>query len=288
MPTEEETILYQKQIEAWAEAHRDAMIEDIKTLVRIRSDKDPSLPGKPYGEGPADVLQKALSLAEGYGFYVTNYDNYVGTVDFKAENDHHLDILSHLDVVPVADGWTVTEPFDPIVQDGRIYGRGTADDKGPSIAALYALRCVKELGVPLKHNVRLIWGCDEECGSSDIAYYFQKEPEAVYTFSPDADFPVINIEKGGLAGTITAEYEKTDVLPRIRSLDAGLKINVVPDRCTLTIEGMRKGVAEIYCAAAKDRTSVRFQVLLKSMLSELGHMRLIREWATMRSQRRLS
>lgn len=260
MPTEEETILYQKQIEAWAEAHRDAMIEDIKTLVRIRSDKDPSLPGKPYGEGPADVLQKALSLAEGYGFYVTNYDNYVGTVDFKAENDHHLDILSHLDVVPVADGWTVTEPFDPIVQDGRIYGRGTADDKGPSIAALYALRCVKELGVPLKHNVRLIWGCDEECGSSDIAYYFQKEPEAVYTFSPDADFPVINIEKGGLAGTITAEYEKTDVLPRIRSLDAGLKINVVPDRCTLTIEGMRKGVAEIYCAAAKDRTSVRFQV----------------------------
>ena len=186
MPTEEETILYQKQIEAWAEAHRDAMIEDIKTLVRIRSDKEPSLPGKPYGEGPADVLQKALALAEGYGFHVTNYDNYVGTVDYKTENDHHLDILSHLDVVPVADGWTVTEPFDPIVQDGRIYGRGTADDKGPSIAALYALRCVKELGVPLKHNVRLIWGCDEECGSSDIAYYFQKEPEAVYTFSPDA------------------------------------------------------------------------------------------------------
>ncbi len=252
--------MHKKQIEAWAEAHRNEMIEDIKALVRIRSDKGTSAPGKPFGEGPAEALRKALLIAKEYGFHVTNYDNYVGTVDLCSTNDHHLDILSHLDVVPVADGWTITEPFDPIVKDGRIYGRGTADDKGPSIAALYALRCVKELGVPLKHNVRLIWGCDEECGSSDIAYYYQNEPESVYTFSPDADFPVINIEKGGLFGTITAEYSQSESLPRICSISAGLKINVVPDRCSLIIEGMRKGVAEIYCAAAKDSTGVRFHI----------------------------
>ena len=117
----------------------------------------------------------------------------MGTVDFLTGNDHHLDILSHMDCVPVADGWTVTGPFDPIVKDGNIYGRGTSDDKVPGVAALYALRCLKELNVPLKHNVRLIWGTDEECNSGDIAHYYAQEPEAKYTFSPDADYPLINI-----------------------------------------------------------------------------------------------
>ena len=252
--------MYQAKIEQWVEAHREELIEDVKKLVRIRSDKGPALPGKPYGEGPAAVLAAALDLAEGYGFHVTNYDNHVGTVDFLPENDHHLDILSHLDVVPVADGWTVTEPFDPVVVDGKLYGRGTSDDKGPCVAALYAARCVRELGIPLKHNVRLIWGCDEECGSSDIEYYFQKEPEAAYTFTPDADFPVINIEKGGLNGTITGSFPESKALPRLRAMDAGLKINVVPDQCHMEIEGMRKGVAEIYCAGARERTGVKFSV----------------------------
>ena len=57
-------------------------------------------------------------------------------------------------------------------KDGKIYGRGTADDKGPAIAALYAMRAVKELGIPVKKNVRLILGTDEECGSSDIRHYY--------------------------------------------------------------------------------------------------------------------
>lgn len=252
--------MYKEQITKWVDDHRDELVEDVKKLVRIQSDKGPALPGKPYGEGPAKVLDAALKLAEGYGFHTKNYENYVGTVDLLPENDHHLDILSHMDCVPVAEGWTVTEPFDPIVVDGKLYGRGTADDKGPGVAALYAARCVKELGIPLKHNVRLIWGCDEECGSSDIAYYYKKEPEAAYTFTPDADFPLINIEKGGLNGTITAEFPESEALPRVKSLEAGLKINVVPDKCHLEIEGMRKTVAEIYCAAAKDQTGVSFTV----------------------------
>ena len=181
-------------------------------------------------------------------------------MDYLPENDHHLDILSHMDCVPVADGWTVTGPFDPIVKDGKIYGRGTADDKGPGVAALYAIRCLKELGVPLKHNVRLIWGTDEECGSGDIAHYYAQEPEAKYTFSPDADYPLINIEKGGLMGTIFSDFQESDTLPRIKNIDAGLKINVVPDKCHMEIEGMRKTVAEIYCASAKEETGVTFTV----------------------------
>lgn len=252
--------MYKQQISAWVDAHRDEMIEDIKKLVRIRSDRADPLPGKPFGEGPAAALEAALEMAEGYGFRTGRYDGYVGTVDLMPENDHQLDILSHMDVVPVADGWTVTEPFEPVVVDGKIYGRGTADDKGPGVAALYAVRCVRDLGIPLKHNVRLIWGTDEECGSSDIAYYYAREPEAKYTFSPDADFPLINVEKGGLHGEIFADFEESTALPRVKSITAGLKLNVVPDRCHMEIEGMRKTVAEIYCAAAYEKTGVRFTV----------------------------
>lgn len=252
--------MYKDQISAWAEAHRAELVEDIKRLVRIRSDREDPLPGKPYGEGPAAVLKDALELAGSYGFYTNNVENYVGTVDLMPENDHQLDVLSHLDVVPVADDWSVTAPFDPIEKDGKLYGRGTADDKGPSVAALYALRCVKELDLPVKHNVRLIWGCDEECGSSDIAYYYQKESEAKYTFSPDADYPVINIEKGGFGGSIQGKFAESTALPRVREITAGLKINVVPDTCHMVLEGMRKTVAEIYCAAAFDKTGVRFTV----------------------------
>ncbi len=205
-------------------------------------------------------MEAALNIADHYGFYVSNYENRVGTVDLLPRNDHHLDILSHLDCVPVADGWTVTEPFSPVVVEGNLYGRGSADDKGPSVAALYAVRCVKELGIPLQHNVRLIWGCDEECGSPDIACFYQQVAEAEYSFCPDADFPVINIEKGGLFGSVVAEYPEPTALPRIVSIDAGLKINVVPDQCHMEIEGMRKGEAEIYCAAAREQTGVRFSV----------------------------
>lgn len=252
--------MYKEQISQWVEAHRDEMVEDIKTLVRIRSDKGAAEPGKPYGPGPDAALQAALSMAEGYGFHTKNYDGYVGAVDFFENNDHNLDILAHLDCVPVADGWTVTQPFDPVVQDGKLYGRGAADDKGPAIASLYAARCVKELELPLKHNVRLIWGCDEECGSSDLEHYYQIEPEAAYTFSPDADFPVINVEKGGFHGNITAEYAESTALPRVESMDAGLKLNVVPDQCRTVIAGMRKSVAEIYCAAITEETGVAFAI----------------------------
>ena len=229
----------QNVISQWVEAHREEFLEDIKALVRIQSDRGEPKPGAPFGEGPNNALIKALEIAGGYGFKTTNYDGYVGTVDFLPDNDHHLDILSHMDCVPVADGWTVTGPFDPIVKDGKIYGRGTSDDKGPGVAALYALRCLKELNVPLKHNVRLIWGTDEECNSGDIAHYYAQEPEAKYTFSPDADYPLINIEKGGLIGTIFADFQESDALPRIKTIDAGLKINVVPDKCHMEIEGMR-------------------------------------------------
>ena len=229
--------MYREKIESYIDSHRQEMIEDISALCRINSEKMPYSAGKPYGEGAFAALNAALDMAERYGFSVNNYDNYVGTADLN-DGPAQLDILAHLDVVPAGEGWTVTEPFEPVEKDGKLYGRGTADDKGPAVAALYAMRCVKDLGIPLTKNVRLILGTDEECGSSDIEHYYDVEKEAPMTFSPDADFPVINLEKGGLHMTLEAEILQQPEGIRLVSAQAGTKVNVVPGKARAVLSGM--------------------------------------------------
>lgn len=249
--------MYRKEIEQFIDSHKDEMLEDIAALCRINSEKMPYSEGKPFGEGSFAALQAALSMAERYGFSITNYDNYVGTADMN-DKEKQLDILAHLDVVPAGEGWTVTEPFEPLVKDGKIYGRGTADDKGPAVAALYAMRAVKESGIPLSRNVRLILGTDEECGSSDIKEYYQVEKEAPMTFSPDAEFPVTNIEKGRLPGRFTAVFEASEELPKLVRLEAGVKVNVVPGKARASVAGIDMDTLEKTAARVEKETGISF------------------------------
>lgn len=251
--------MYKEKIEAYIDSHRQEMIEDIFTLCRINSEKMAYQEGMPYGVGPFKALEAALSMAEKYGFSVCNYDNYVGAADLN-DKESQLDILAHLDVVPAGEGWTVTEPFAPVEKDGNLYGRGTADDKGPAVAALYAMRAVKELGIPLSKNVRLILGTDEECGSSDILHYYSVEKEAPMTFSPDGAFPVVNIEKGALAGEFTAEWEASQALPRVISINAGIKVNVVPGKAYAVFEGLDDNLVRDEGKKITEKTGVDFEI----------------------------
>ena len=249
-----------KKIEAYLEAHREEMVEDICTLCRIDSCRSAYQEGKPFGEGPWRALGQALAMAERYGFSIENHDNFVGTADLN-EKERGLDILAHLDVVPPGEGWTVTEPFEPLVKDGVIYGRGTADDKGPAVAVLYAMRAIRDLEIPLAKNVRLILGTDEECGGEDIAHYYDEEPEAPMTLTPDSEFPVVNIEKGRLRGHFSAEYEACGDLPRILSLTGGEEINVVPGTAKARIQGLDEDTAREACLLAQEKTGVSFEIL---------------------------
>lgn len=251
--------MYKEKIENFMEQHRQEMLDDICELCRINSEKMPAEEDMPYGPGAAECLDTALDMAEGYGFETIDYDGYVGCVDLN-EMPRQLDILAHLDVVPAGEGWTVTEPFAPIVRDGKLYGRGTADDKGPAVAALYAMRAVRELKIPLKKGVRLILGTDEECGSSDIAYYYQKEKEAPMTFSPDAEYPVTNVEKGRLPGHVVADFEPSKTLPRLVRIQAGTKINVVPGKAEATVEGMDDEVLRSAADETEKKTGIMFQL----------------------------
>ncbi len=252
--------MYQDEIDAFIDGKRKEMLTSLETLVRIDSERGPAKEGKPFGEGPAAALSAARKMMRLSGLTVTDYENYVVTGDLN-EKEKGLDILAHLDVVPVTNDWTVTKPFEPKIVDGKIYGRGTADDKGPAVAALYALRAIRELGIPMKKNVRLILGSDEECGSGDLMHYYSIEKEAPYTFTPDADFPVINIEKGRMEGHFEASFLDGDVsCPGVLRLKSGDKANVVPARADLKIAGVEESKLRRAAEETEKETGVRFLI----------------------------
>ena len=248
-----------KKIEAYIEAHEQEMLKDAMELIAINSERMEEKPGMPFGEGTAAVFVKAREIMEGHGFPVKNYDNYVLTADLN-EQPSRLDILAHLDVVPAGEGFTVTGPFQPIVKDGMLYGRGSSDDKGPAVAALYAMRAVKELGAELGGNCRLILGADEECGSADIRYYYEREPEAPMTFSPDADFPLINIEKGGLHLGFAADVRMSDDGVRLLSAQSGTKINVVPGEAKALIAGASAETLKYQAEMTAEKTGTKISL----------------------------
>ncbi|MBQ0000560.1 MAG: Sapep family Mn(2+)-dependent dipeptidase [Clostridiales bacterium] len=248
--------MYREILDRYIDEHKEEMLEDVKTLVRVDSVRGEAKEGMPFGEGPAKVIEVAEKMLSGYGFKTTNYDNYVITADFNDE-EKQLDILAHLDVVPVSPSdWTVTAPFEPVILDGKIYGRGTADDKGPAVAALYAMRAIRESGIQLPKNVRLILGADEECGSGDLEYYYKKEAEAPMTFTPDANFPVINIEKGRLAKEFGAEFSEEPVLPAVTAFHCGTAVNIVPANAFAVVKGL--SMETVNAAIASDESGAAF------------------------------
>ena len=206
--------------------YRDALITSLQENIRIPSVEGPALPDAPYGEGVRNSLHHALETARKLGFRTCNMDNHIGWAEF-GEGEEMIGILGHLDVVPEGDGWTYP-PYGGEIHDGKLFGRGTIDDKGPSIAALYAMAALRDSGLPLRRRVRVILGCNEETGSGDIRHYLQHGGELpVMGFTPDAEYPVINGEKG----IITTIY-KTDFVQDgdliLTEIHGGTASNVVP------------------------------------------------------------
>lgn len=250
--------MYQK-IKEYFEVHKQEMLNDIMAAIRIPSVNRPEQPGMPFGEENARVLAFAQMLGKELGMKAEVLENKVAVIDLN-DAPTELDILAHLDVVPAGDGWTVTDPFVPVIRDGRLYGRGSSDDKGPAIAALYAMKAVKDLGIPLTKNVRLVLGADEETACRDTAYYYSKFNEAPCSFSPDAEYPLINIEKGGLYTKYSAEWVEETALPRLISLKGGTAGNVVPNRAEAVVEGLGEDILRDICKKAGEETGIQFTI----------------------------
>jgi len=235
---------------------REGLIAAVSRLVRVKSVKGDPAPDAPFGPGPRAALDEALALCAGLGFQTRNYDNYVGLCDLN-DKPTQLHILGHLDVVGEGKGWD-TDPYTCVEKDGMLYGRGVSDDKGPVCAALFAMKCVRDLGLPVSKNVRLILGTDEESGSEDIAYYYAREPYAPQAFTPDADFPCINIEKGHYHPDFGRSWPAVMVEPRVSVLNGGFRANVVPPEAQAEVLGLTANHVRPLCGAVEGKSGAVF------------------------------
>lgn len=172
----------------------EQMIKSIIEIVKIDSVETAPLENAPFGSGVKAALDAALDLAASLGFVTTNIDNYIGYASYGESKDY-ICAIGHLDVVPVGTGWK-QPPFSGYVEDGVIYSRGILDNKGPILSCLFALYALKELKLELAHEIRIIFGCDEESGFEDLKYYLSKERPPLMGFTPDCKYPVVYGERG--------------------------------------------------------------------------------------------
>jgi succinyl-diaminopimelate desuccinylase len=229
----------------------DSMKEDIirttQELISFKSVEMTPEPGAPFGRPMRECLDRVLEICDEMGFTTKNIDGYAGHAEC-GEGEEIIGILVHMDVVPEGSGWSV-DPYGGQVIDGKLFGRGAIDDKGPAAAVMYALKAVKDSGEKFNKRVRIIFGCDEESGRWDcMKHYFQSEEMPSCGFSPDADFPIINSEMGITIFNLSKEFKQpkpsTFTGIKINYIKGGNRPNMVPDYCECELE-MKSDFVEI-------------------------------------------
>lgn len=211
---------------------KDQLINDTQKLLKIRSvlDEEHQTPEAPLGSGVKEALDFMLQMGERDGFRSKNVGNLAGHIEF-GEGEELVGILCHVDVVPEGDGWS-SDPYGAEIRNGKIFARGAIDDKGPTMAAYYAMKIVKELGLPMNKRVRMIIGTDEESDWRCVKHYFKHEEMPTVGFAPDADFPIIFAEKGiadfDLVQNNVVKNESQNKMELVR-FESGRRYNMVPD-----------------------------------------------------------
>ena len=214
---------------------QDEMLDSIRESIAICSVKGEPEEDAPYGREVKKALDHALALGEKLGFKTGNVDNRVGWIEF-GEGEEMVGVLGHLDVVPLGEGWE-HDPLGGEICDGKMYGRGVLDDKGPTIGAVYAMKAIRDLELPIDRRIRVLFGCDEENGSSCVEHYIKVGGELpTIGFTPDAEFPAIFCEKGQTFWKVTKKVEEKPEI-KVLSIEGGVAKNVVIPRCTMIVEG---------------------------------------------------
>ncbi len=253
----------EKRVHELIAGYEEDFVRTLRRWIQVPSVKSEAEDGAPFGKEIRRMLDLAVETGKAMGFRTAEYDGYACDMTL-GEGEEEMAVLGHLDVVPAGDGWTFP-PFGGVVENGRIYGRGTSDDKGPSLAAMYAMKAIREAGIPLKRKIRLILGCDEESGWEDMAYYAEHAKMPEMGFSPDASFPLINTEKGMLHLSLQAPESKSGL--RILSMSTGERLNVIPGESRAVVRGGEALAAQVRAYA--ERTGLPYSAEVRGDEVEL-------------------
>ncbi|MDR1573950.1 MAG: dipeptidase PepV [Clostridiales Family XIII bacterium] len=248
------------RLNARADELFEEAVRQLRALIAIRSVAAPAADGAPFGAGVRAAFDHMLDLARADGFETFNADNFGGHIEFggasaeRAGDAETLGILVHLDVVPEGNGWSC-DPFLGKREDGRVYGRGATDDKGPAIACYYAMKALKDCGFAPAKRVRLILGLDEETGWEGMRRYLARVSAPDLGFTPDADFPAIHGEKGILIFELAKKLGKTTAKGlQLRKLGGGNAANMVADYARAVVRGDSYGELKEKIAAYRSET----------------------------------
>lgn len=248
---------------------KDDLIESVQNIIKIKSVESEAKEGMPYGEGVAKALECALDTAKKLGFKVVNLNGHAGYAEY-GEGEEYVAALGHLDVVPEGDDWKYPA-YGAEIHDGKIYGRGTTDDKGPIMASLYGLKAIKDLNLPISKRIRIIFGTNEETGSKDMEYYVEHEKAPVAGFTPDAEFPIINGEKGITIFDIVKSFgekkEKGEV--SLCSIKGGIASNVVASLCETKLKAKDPAKTCEEISSFAKNNNIKFEVSNKDNDIEL-------------------
>lgn len=224
-----------KEISERVDTIQPVLIEMLKEQIAIPSVVSYEAGEYPFGIKVHEAFMHFLKTAEDMGFVVKNVDEYGGHVEFGS-GDELACIIGHLDVVPAGDGWD-NGAFNPAIIDGRLYGRGAIDDKGPMVAALFAMKVLKDMGFNPGKLIRLIIGLDEEVEWRGMDRYFETERKPDIGFTPDAMFPVIRGEKGIIVCKLAKKFMKgSDSGLMLSRLSGGSAPNMVADSCVAVLK----------------------------------------------------
>lgn len=284
---------FEQKIIAQCKALQPQLIEAIRRLVSIYSVEGEPEEDAPFGEMPKKALVEALKLSEELGFETTLIDHKIGYAQFGKENhSDYYGVFGHVDVVPIGKGWQY-DPLGGEIANNRMYGRGVLDNKGPILSNLFALYCLKELGVYFKTPIRIVFGSNEETGFKCVKHYITKCPPPIFGWTPDCKWPVVYGEKGRMLLRFLCHADDVSVLYQfandyiLSSLNDGKKLGIHcqdDDFGALITSGYQFGLddgkhfIEIKIAYpttyTKDEMIERIQKILPAELS----IQMVRNW----------
>ena len=240
------------QIDTYLAAHRGEIVQTLMGLIRIPSVKSEPEPHAPFGENCAAALEAAYKLYEREGLETKKTDSYA--LASYGSGAHTLGVFAHSDVVPVNEAdWTVCAPFEPVVRDGFVYGRGSDDNKSGIVASLYAVKMLRELELPFDGKLMLYIGSNEESGMADMAEFVNNEPMPDISLVPDGGYPFSYGEKSILRLYLTSKTAFREIL----DVTGGKAANMVLDRADARIIDKPELFDELNrIAAADDRITV--------------------------------